>query len=55
MNISPSSNFPISDKDQTEIIRIFIELMRQRDLVAQADAASSGSPLSKPSGGLQDI
>ena len=44
----PISNFPLLAADQADVIRIFIELMRDRDFAEGASkAATSSQPLER--------
>jgi hypothetical protein len=51
----PNPEFPINSADCAEIEAIFIELMRNRDAGAPADAANAVLPFLDPYGNPQDL
>jgi len=41
MTIQPSPNFPLLESDQTEVIRIFLELIEERSRTARMPEATA--------------
>ena len=45
MAIHPESSFPLLARDQAEVIRIYLELMRERDRSGRAPEVTMNQPL----------
>jgi hypothetical protein len=55
MNAFPNAEVPISDADRTEIVAIFIDLMRARDAVPFGETGNPRPPLLSPPNSLNDL
>jgi hypothetical protein len=55
MNTFSNSEMPISETDRSEIVALYIELLRERDRAAQSLAENLNLPFLSPPGNEQDL
>jgi hypothetical protein len=55
MNIYSNPEVPISDADRSEIVALYIALMRKRDAAADAGSENMALPFFDPPGSPEDL